>query len=249
MHRNLNIVLAASMAVLLSSAPVLACEGTPVFSDDFSFADPAWGNYDGTTIGDGKMTISVEQGKGYTLLNQSSLYTDFDACIDVVQHNDDPGSAWASLVFWGVDFDNFYTLDVAGNGYVKVSRLQSNKWLSPIDWTLTDGVVNAGEEVNHLRVVAVGNVATVFVNGKQVGQFRGQPPAGGSLIGVYGAASDTAPATYDFTNFSITAADAVPAADSGSKSGSSSGSTTTNDSGSTTTTTTEDSPGSKRKKL
>ena len=85
---------------------------------------------------------------GYTLLNQASLYTDFDACIDVVQHNDDPDGGWGSLAFWGVDYENFYTLDVTTSGYVKVSRLQSNRWLSPVDWTLTEGVVNPGTATN-----------------------------------------------------------------------------------------------------
>jgi hypothetical protein len=199
---------AASLALLASATPVLACQGTTVlFEDDFSFTDPAWGGYDGTTIDNGQMTISVEPGRGYTLLNQSSLYNDFDACVDVVQHNDDPTSAWASLVFWGVDFNNFYTLDVAGNGYIKVSRLQNNKWLSPVDWTLTEGVVKPGEELNSLRVMAQGNVASVFVNGQMVAQFRGQPPEGGGLIGVYGAAPDGSAATYDFMNLKVTSAD------------------------------------------
>jgi hypothetical protein len=199
---------AASLAVMISALPVVACTGSTVlFEDDFSFADPAWGNYDGTTIGNGQMTIQIEPGLGYTLLNQASLYQDFDMCIDVVQHNTDPSTAWASLLFWGVDYQNFYALDVAGNGYVKVSRLQNNRWLSPVDWILAEGAVNPGEEVNHLRVRAIGNVAQVFVNGQQVAQFRGQPPEGGGLIGVYGLAPAGAGASYDFTNLRITTPD------------------------------------------
>jgi hypothetical protein len=199
---------AASLVVLTAALPAIACTGSTVlFEDDFSFADPAWGNYDGTTIANGQMTIQVEPGLGYTLLNQAGLYQDFDVCIDVVQHNTDPSTAWASLLFWGTDYQNFYAFDVAGNGYVKVSRLQNNRWLSPVDWILTEGLVNPGEEVNHLRVRAVGNVAQVFINGRQVAQFRGQPPEGGGLIGVYGLASADAGASYDFTHLRVTTPD------------------------------------------
>jgi hypothetical protein len=206
--RKQYLAAAAAVWLVALAVPAIACTGSTVlFEDDFSFADPAWGNYDGTTIANGQMTIQVEPGLGYTLLNQAGLYQDFDACIDVVQHNADPSTAWASLLFWGTDYQNFYAFDVAGNGYVKVSRLQNNRWLSPVDWILTEGLVNPGEQVNHLRVRAVGNVAQVFVNGRQVAQFRGQPPEGGGLIGVYGLASADAGASYDFTNLRVTTPD------------------------------------------
>jgi len=199
---------AAASLLVLAAAPAVACTGTTVlFEDDFSFADPAWGNYEWARIADGKMTIQVDPGLGYSLLNQTSLYVDFDVCIDVVQHNTDPSTAWASLIFWGLDYQNYYALEVAGNGYVKVTRLQNNRVLSPVDWTLTEGVVNPGEEVNRLRVRAIGNIAQVFVNGQQVAQFRGQPPEGGGLIGIYSLAPADAAASYDFSNLRITTPD------------------------------------------
>jgi hypothetical protein len=205
---TLRLLGAVVASLVLAAAPVAACQGSSVlFSDDFSFADPAWGTYDGTTIAGGTLNIAVNAAGGYTLLNQASLYDDFDACIDVVQYNDDPDGGWGSLVFWGVDYENFYTLDVTTSGYVKVSRLQGNRLLSPVDWTLTEGVVNSGTGTNSLRVVARGNVATVYVNGSQVAQFRGQPPEGGGLIGVYGAAPAGSAATIDFSNFVVTSAD------------------------------------------
>ncbi len=206
---NRTVFAAAVASLALATSPAIACQGSStLYADDFSFADPAWGNFEGTTIESGKLTIEVNAAGGYTILNQAALYNDFDACVDVVQRNDDPDGGWGSLVFWGSDYENFYTLDVTTSGYVKVSRVQNNRWLSPVDWTLTEGVVNSGTGVNSLRVVARGNVATVFVNGKQVAQFRGQPPEGGGLLGIYGAAPTGSPASLDFTNFVVTTADA-----------------------------------------
>lgn len=204
-----TIAAAAFVLLAVAASPALACQGSTVlFEDDFSFADPSWGTVEGMAIEDGKLKVQVNPAGGYTLLNQAGFYTDFDACIDVVQHNDEPDGGWGSLVFWGVDYDNFYTLDVTTSGYVKVSRLQNTRWLSPVDWTLTEGVVNSGTGVNRLRVLAKGNVATIFVNDQQIAQFRGQPPEGGGLIGVYGAAPNGSPASVDFANFMITSADA-----------------------------------------
>ena len=199
---------AAALAAVLSAAPVAACTGTTeLFADDFSIADPAWGNYQGTTFSSGQMTIEAEAGGGYMLLNQFALYQDFDICMDVVQHVSDPSTGWASLIFWGLDYDNFYMLDVAGNGYVRVTRVQNARWLSPVSWTLTEGVVNPGEELNRLRVRAKGNEAQIFINGKEIVSFRGQPPDGGGLIGVYGTAPVDTAATFDFSNVLITTPD------------------------------------------
>ncbi len=199
---------AAALVLLLSAAPAAACTGTTVlFEDDFSFADPAWGNFQGTAIANGQMTIQPEPGLYYLLLNQAALYQDFDACIDVVQHVTDPSAGWASLMFWGVDYENFYALEVAGNGYVKVTRVQNNRWLYPVDWILTENVVNPGEQVNSLRVRVIGNIAEVFVNDQQIARFRGQPPQGGGLIGVHGLAPEGTVATFEFKNLRITTPD------------------------------------------
>jgi hypothetical protein len=76
-----------------------------------------------------------------------------------------------------------------------------------VSWTLTEGVVNPGEELNRLRVRAKGNEAQIFINGKEIVSFRGQPPDGGGLIGVYGTAPVDTAATFDFSNVLITTPD------------------------------------------
>ena len=40
---------------------------------------------------------------------------------------------------------------------------------------------------------------------KEVKSFKGQPPEGGSLIGVYAASPKESMGTYDFDNFKVTA--------------------------------------------
>jgi hypothetical protein len=202
--------LAGSLAVLMNAGLAFSCEGsTTLYSDDFSAVDPAWGpTGDGMAIEHGVISMSVKPDFGYIVINEADRYEDFDVCVDVVQHHDDPTTAAGSLLFWGIDTDNFYILDVATNGYYRVLRQVNDVWLSPVAWTLTEGLVNPGEEVNRLRVVGRGNVATAFINGTKVVEFRGRPPEGGGYVGIWGDAPVASGAIMEFDNFSVTSADA-----------------------------------------
>ncbi|MBX3577904.1 MAG: hypothetical protein KF723_11890 [Rhizobiaceae bacterium] len=204
--------LATGVAVALSlfvSSAALACEGSSVlYEDDFSSADPAWGNYSDLKIDNGVLTLLVNPDSGYPLENQSGFFEgNYDICVDVVQKNTDPSTSWASLLFWGTDYDNYYLFQAATNGYVNVARKQKGRWLNPVNWIQTNGVVKPGTESNNLRVVIVGNQVTGYVNGQQVLQFKGQPPEGGGLIGVYGNSPKDAAASYDFDNYKVTSVD------------------------------------------
>lgn len=200
---------AAVISLIASSQILLACEGSSVlFEDDFSSADPSWGNYSDLKIGNGVLTILINPDAGYPLQNQSGFFDgNYDICVDAVQKNTDPTNAWAGILFWGVDYENYYIMDVSTNGYVNVSRKQKGRWLNPVNWVQTDGVVRRGTAANQLRLVVKGNQATGFVNGKEVFSFKGQPPSGGGLIGIYGSAPKETAASYDFDNFKVTSAD------------------------------------------
>lgn len=204
MKRTVSKIVAGTFLVFSLSSAAMACEGSNVlFEDDFSTADPSWGAYDGMAIEGGKLTVKPDVYMGYAIENQSSFFTDFDACVDLVQNNQDPTTGYSGLLFWGVDYDNYYTVDVATNGYVRVSRKQSNRWLTPVAWALVNGV-NEGTAVNELRLTVKGNQATIYVNGTKFSTFKGQPPQGGGLIGVYASSPKDSQGTYDFDNFKVT---------------------------------------------
>jgi hypothetical protein len=208
MKTCLAAILAGCLVLSAGTGAAVACQGsTTLFEDDFSFADPAWGGYAGTVIEGGSLTINIDPDSWYALENQAGFYNDFDLCHDLVQRNNDPTQAFGSILFWGIDYDNFYSFDVATNGFIRVSRLQNGRWLTPVAWTETTGLVHPGILTNQQRVVVQGNVATAFVNGTQVAKFRGQPPDGGGLIGVFGWSPPGSPASYEFSKFVVTSAD------------------------------------------
>jgi len=197
----------AAISVLVAAGAAGACEGSSVlYEDDFSAPDPSWGNYSDLKIGNGVMTLLVNPDSGYPLENQSGYFEgNYDLCVDVIQKNTDPATSWASLLFWGIDYDSYYLFQAATTGHVNVARKQKGKWLNPVAWIQTEGIVKTGTEVNQLRVVVKGNQVTGYVNGKEVLTFKGQPPdAPGGLIGVYGNSPKDAAASYDFDNFKVT---------------------------------------------
>ena len=48
-----------------------------------------------------------------------------------------------------------------------------------------------------------GNQATIYINGKEVISFSGQPPEGGSLIGFKAGSGPGAPNSVAFSNFQV----------------------------------------------
>jgi len=196
----------AALAMLASAGQSFACEGSSVlFEDDFATADPSWGNYSDMKIGNGVLTLLVNPASSYALENQSGYFEgNYDVCVDVIQKNTDPATSWAGVLFWGTDYDNYYLFQVATNGYIAVARKQKGKWLNPVNWFQTEGTVKSGTESNQLRVVITGNKVTGYVNGKELLTFKGQPPDGGGLLGIYGNSPKDAAASYDFDNFKVT---------------------------------------------
>ena len=60
-------------------------------------------------------------------------------------------------------------------------------------------------QVNKLRVVTQGHQATAHINEKQVATFYGQPPQGGSCIGLSGGSGNGLQNTWQFANIQVVA--------------------------------------------
>ena len=63
-----------------------------------------------------------------------------------------------------VDDDNFYRLEISGDGYYNVQKREKGQWQKLIvDWTESDAI-HKGKATNHLRVVCSGRAMTFYVN-------------------------------------------------------------------------------------
>ena len=117
--------------------------------------------------------------------------------------SDDP--AWGGgLVFWAKDESNYYALLVSGDGQFSVRRYVNDRALTPVDWSENAAIKKGVGQVNELRIVTRGYQATAYINGTQVTTFNGQPPDGGSLIGVKGSSAEKSQITWEFADLKVT---------------------------------------------
>jgi hypothetical protein len=84
-----------------------------------------------------------------------------------------------------------------------VERNTSGRPLLPVAWR-EDASLKKGERAeNQVKLVTKGNQGTIFINGKQVLSFTGQPPEGGSLIGFRVSSGPEGSNTVAFSNFQV----------------------------------------------
>ena len=207
MSKRISVLCAGALA-LFSATSAFACEGSNIlYEDDFATADPAWGtNAPDLRIENGTLLLQPPEGGASVLQNQSGYFEgNLDICVDVIQNVADPTSAWAALLFGGIDYDNYYLFQVATNGFINVARYQKGRWIFPVAWKEVPGVINSGATANQIRVVTRGNQVSGYVNGQEVVQFRAQLPADGGLVGLY-ATTIKGAGTFDFDNFQVTEA-------------------------------------------
>lgn len=195
-------------AWLAGGALVQACESkTVVYEDSFDRLEPTWGWEDIDYYAeDGELVIESYEDAPTPVYNQFSYYYDSaDVCVTVtnvdVKKSDD---TTASIMFWGVDKDNYYAFLIDPQGQAAAFRIQKGKMLFQIQWTKFDAVKKGEKASNELRVVVKGKTATFYVNGKKFKQINGQPPADGWLVGLraFGAGKDGV--TYSFDDFKVT---------------------------------------------
>ena len=173
----------------------LACEGgKTLLEDKFEKFNPAWGfTIDPASEKIDANGLSFDYPPNYYRrgISQLSYYNDYVACatftVSFTCTNPDQceSQPYVGLVVLGNDNKNFYTFEVAAAyGTYSLSRVQNNKWLYPIGWTaLPDGKKFMSGEKIELQATVKGSNMKFKVNGKEVLEFDGVAPEGGSLVG------------------------------------------------------------------
>lgn len=196
----------------VSPAPTGDCgTGAVLYEDTFAAHDPMWGNKDAeVSIGGGQAEFDPQPGTPTLRWNRAFVFRDLDACASVQLANPttDPTASYAGLVFWAQDSRNYHQAVVAPNGYFTVARVVDGKVVAkrPIAWTKNAAVKTGPKERNTLRVTAKGAEVQVFINGKQAGSFRGEPPLGPTYIGMLAASAASKKGdTWSISDLKVTA--------------------------------------------
>jgi hypothetical protein len=177
---------ALGLAVAWSASAFACGSGKILFEDKFANLDPSWGITlgDGWSVGQG-LKMTMKPGDYNTYLNQTSLYDNYEVCLTVSAQLTGDDSVDPYVIFWGTDSDNFYEAGVSPHyGKYSVWRKQHDKWLSPVNWTVTPAVKKNAGDANEISVTVNGNHAVININGQKVIEFNGQAPDGGSQIGI-----------------------------------------------------------------
>ena len=99
--------------------------------------------------------------------NTAGVYDDIDFCVTATAVSGDKlENAAYGVMFWYVDSNNYYAVEIDTNGKAAIYRSQRDNWLPQVRWQDTDSVKKGAGEANQIRVVTLGNKATVYINGQ-----------------------------------------------------------------------------------
>ena len=184
-----------------------AGESEPQFQDDFETLDAAWGEAKGCGVKDGKFFIELEPEAWQDAINQSNVFTEIDATVQmavVKMDKENLQNGAAGLIFWGTDYGNFYAFIIDASGRYHVARYTAGKrWLAAVDWKSSDAIKKGEGETNELRVVTKEHTATIYVNGVELASFRGQHPEGGQTVGLIAESWSKDTTRYEFAHLKV----------------------------------------------
>lgn len=199
----LGVAIAATSPV--ASARADCGKGQPAFEDTFQTLDPGWGGGSTLSVANNALIIAPPAGYVHYALSQSDYYGDGSICVlAAIAEASAIDSVQALVLFWGVDYDNLYELNIGSDGktgYYKIERISKGKSLTPVDWTSDPAIkFNIGDQ-NQIEVRLAGRAATFIVNGKTLTTIHGNPPDGGGLIGLGGGLNDGVTGKFAFQKF------------------------------------------------
>lgn len=183
-------------------------ENDLLLTDDFRSLQSSWGPADEfQSVSGNKLLLTPKAGGSRTNM-YTARFGDADIRVKLAQTKGTTNPI-AGIVFWGVDFDNFYEAFIRSDGNVGVMRRSQGEWLNPVQTQPHEQVHTGLDQPNELRVVTSGKLVTLYVNDRQVASFRGFPPTGGALVGLR-AESGTPRCTWAFSDFSVRQGPAPP---------------------------------------
>jgi hypothetical protein len=200
------------MAALVTLVAVLglvvtaALAGKVLLEDKFATLDPSWGAPSAImNVKDGKFIITPEKNTTQTILNQANILPNDMEASFTMTFLKAPAPTWGSgLVFWAKDYDEYYAVLINAEGWFAVQRHVANRYLLPVAWRQSEAIKKGEGAENQVKVVCKGDQATIAINGKEVISLHGQPPQGGSLIGLKVASGPEGANSVGFGNLQVT---------------------------------------------
>jgi hypothetical protein len=194
----------ASEATTETGTDVTVEPGGPLYIEDFSSPGAEWeiSENEGARYRVDAGAYSIEVIKtnwiAWNLIGQelADFEVEFEvALVEGDRYND------AGLLFRFQDADNYYEIDVNGEGSFAIGKEVNDEWVQIVEWTSDPSVQSFGR-VNRVRLVAEGTQFTLYVNDEYLAYFSDDSFGSGGL-GPVVTAYDEPPARAKFDNITI----------------------------------------------
>ncbi len=182
-----------------------AAEPEVIFEDNFAELEGSFPPSDAaasSSVENNTLVMTAQPGAFRENLYQSMLFQDVDVSVRVQLAT--PKAQTGSLLgiaFWALDKDHYHVFAVSDTGRIAVLVMGRRNY-QPVSWRDSSALKTGANDWNELRVMTVGNRATVYLNGQKLASFKGQPPDSGSLIGPMVGAFEQ-PMTARFSNLRV----------------------------------------------
>ncbi len=183
------------------SPELLAAEPEVLFEDDFSELDSSFestGENLKSSVEDHNLVIAATPTWGSKAFYQSAVFSDADITVRVrLADPEAEKGAEAGIGFWALNYSEYYAFVLSDSGTVAAFSTNGKRWVYPVRWRRSSALKTGADEWNELRVVTIGNWATLYLNGKKIASIKGKPPEGGSLMGpIFYAGSEATSARF-----------------------------------------------------
>lgn len=196
----------AVFALCVAGRGLLAAEPEIIFEDDFSELESSFPPSDASvalSVENKTLLVSAQPNRSRENFYQSMLFQDIDLSVRMQLASPDARTGgWLGFAFWGLDSNHYHVVSISDSGHITVQQFSGNRVAAPLSWRDSNALKTGANDWNELRVLTVGNRATIYLNGQKLVTYRGQPPESGSLIGPVVAGADR-PISGRFSNLRV----------------------------------------------
>jgi hypothetical protein len=155
--------------------PTLTPRPTPVlvvlYSEDFSNDQSGWLQTNDATgkyqYSGGQYVINRSKGHLMSWANANKNFSDAVLTVDTFLVSGDP-SQTGTLVNWRyVDINNFYSLQLTGNGQLFIGKRYKGEWQTLYNWA-SSNAIHTGQQVNKIAIAFGGGTSAIYINDQYV---------------------------------------------------------------------------------
>jgi hypothetical protein len=181
------------------------------FYDNFKSHELGWLPPIGTIINSNEVShydndhlvITPNEKTSLMLIYSAMIFSNINACLRIMSPPDQPkGLSSAGILFWFQDFANVYGAAMFFEPpSIQLYRNIDRSWLA-MGTSSAYEISTEPSGINQIQILTKGELGAEYVNGKKVGEFKGQPPAK-APVGILAQSGPQQKLTWRFLEFSV----------------------------------------------